>query len=269
MNHLHRELAPISDAAWAEIEEEASRTLRHFLAARALVDFEGPRGWRHAAEPVGTVTPLASGPAEGVRGGVRAVQPMVELRTVFEVSRAELESIDRGAFAPDLDAVTEAAKRAAAAEDTAVFYGYAAGGITGLVEASPHDPIRISDDYEEYPSSVAKAVSKLMAAGVEGPYGIALGPRCYRGVIETTQHGGYPVFDHVRRILGGPLIWAPAVSGAVVVSTRGGDASLVCGQDFSIGYLDHDAESVRLYLEESLTLLVRDDRAAIGMVYEG
>jgi len=268
MDHLHRALAPISDAAWKEIDEEAARTLRHVLAGRALVDFEGPRGWTHSGESVGTVTPLGSGPVEGVRGAVRSVLPMVELRTEFQVSRAELESIDRGAFAPDLDPVTEAAQRAALAEDTAIFYGYPAGGITGLVPASPHDEVRISDDYEEYPSSVAKAVSKLMAAGVEGPYGIALGPRCYRGVVESTQHGGYPVFDHVRTILGGPIIWAPAVSGAVVVSTRGDDVTLVCGEDFSIGYLDHDADTVTLYLEESITLLVREDRATVALTYE-
>jgi len=44
MDHLHRELAPISDLAWEAIEAEATRTIRHFLAARALVGFTGPLG---------------------------------------------------------------------------------------------------------------------------------------------------------------------------------------------------------------------------------
>ena len=46
MNNLHRELAPISDAAWAQIEEETSRTLKRYLAGRRVVDVQGPEGSR-------------------------------------------------------------------------------------------------------------------------------------------------------------------------------------------------------------------------------
>lgn len=44
MNNLHRELAPVSDAAWEQIEEEATRTLKRFLAARRVVDVTDPQG---------------------------------------------------------------------------------------------------------------------------------------------------------------------------------------------------------------------------------
>ena len=104
-------------------------------------------------------------------------------------------------------------------------------------------------------------------AGVTGPYAIALGPRCYLGVIETTQHGGYPVLEHLRLILEGPVIWAPAVEGAVVLSRRGGDFELVVGQELSIGHLDHDAASVPLCLEESVTLRAAGPEAAIALAY--
>ena len=40
MNNLHRGLAPISAAAWAQIEEEASRTVKRHLAARRVVDVD-------------------------------------------------------------------------------------------------------------------------------------------------------------------------------------------------------------------------------------
>ena len=46
MNNLHRELAPISDSAWAQIEEETSRTLKRYLAGRRVVDVKGPAGHR-------------------------------------------------------------------------------------------------------------------------------------------------------------------------------------------------------------------------------
>lgn len=268
MDHLRRELAPISDRAWEAIEEEATRTLRHLLAGRPFVDVVGPRGWDHAAEPTGRITATES-PVEGVEAAVRGVRPMLELRTPFRLSRAELDAIDRGAGDADLAPLVEAARQAALAEDRLIFQGHAATGITGLAGGSVHAPLRLTEDYDEYPRAVARAVAALRTAGVGGPYGIALGPRCYTGVIETTQHGGYPVLEHVRLILGGPIIWAPSVEGAVVVSMRGGDAELVIGQDFAIGYQGHTDDAVELYLEESVTLRVHDDRAAVALRYEG
>ena len=55
-------------------------------------------------------------------------------------------------------------------------------------------------------------------------------------MLETTEHGGYPLLDHLRKILGGPLVWAPGVDGAVVVSLRGGDFLFESGEDVSVGY---------------------------------
>jgi uncharacterized linocin/CFP29 family protein len=265
MDHLRRDLAPVSDAAWEAIDAEATRTLRHFIAGRPLVDFTGPRGWEHPAANLGRIEPAEA--AEGVEAARRRVQPLVELRTPFELSRAELDTVDRGAADPDLSALSDAARRAALAEDRAVFHGYAGGGITGMTEASPHQPLTINDDYHQYPGIVARAVAALSEAGVGGPYAAALGPRCYLGVVETTEHGGYPVFEHIRLILGGPIVWARGVDGAVVVSQRGGDFTFVSGQDLAIGYRNHTGDTVELYLEESFTFQVRDPRAAVALVY--
>jgi uncharacterized linocin/CFP29 family protein len=267
VNHLLRELAPVSGEAWSAVEEEATRTLRHFLAARKVVDFSGPKGWDHSAETLGRVDALGATPADGVDAAIRRLQPLAELRTPFELSRREVEAIDRGSRDYDLQAVIDAAQRAATAEDAAAFHGYDAAGIAGISEASPHDPLHIADDYHDYPGTVARAVANLQAAGIAGPFAIALGPRCYRGVIETTEHGGYPVLEHIRLILGGPVVWAPAVNGAIVVSLRGGDFELTCGEDFSIGYLDHDADTVRLYLEESMTFRALSPEAGIALTY--
>jgi uncharacterized linocin/CFP29 family protein len=266
-DHLRRPQAPISDGAWEAIDQEAARTLRHFLAARPLVDFNGPQGWGHSAVSTGRVDAVADGPVSGVAAAVRRVQPVVELRTPFTLDRAELDAVDRGAANPDLSPLTDACRRAAEAEDKAVFYGFAQAGVTGIVAASPHTALPIADDYNDYPSTVAKAVALMRAAGIGGPYGIALGPRCYTGVIETTEHGGYPVLEHIRLILGGPIVWAPAVDGAVVVSLRGGDYVLDVGQDFAIGYSGHDDAAVHLYLEESFAVRVVEERAAVALRY--
>jgi uncharacterized linocin/CFP29 family protein len=265
MNHLHRELAPISEAGWQEIEKEAKRTLTTTLAARRLVDFVGPKGWGASAVGTGRSSSIEA-PTEGVDARLRRVLPLVELRVPFSMPRAELETIDRGAEDPDTDAVIAAARRIAMAEDRAVFHGYAAAGIQGICEAQASATVDLSDDFETYPVAVTAALTRLRDEGVSGPFAIALSERCYKGLTETTR-GGYPVLEHVRRLLDGPIVWAPGINGGVVLSMRGGDFQLTVGQDFSIGYLNHDAREVQLYIEESFTFWLLSPQAAIPLAY--
>jgi uncharacterized linocin/CFP29 family protein len=262
-----RELAPVADGAWEQIDAEANRSIKHFLAARKLVDFTGPLGWGHSSVDAGRIEPLDSGPLDGVEVAVRKVMPLIELRASFSLERVELDAAERGATAIDLDAVIAAGRAAALAEDHAVFHGYEPGGIPGMVTSSPHGAVAISDDYSHYPEHVAQAVAVLRAADVAGPYAIALGARCFTGVTETTEHGGYPVFEHLRQILDGPVVWAPAVNGAVVLSQRGGDFELTVGEDFSIGYRSSDGTSVDLYIEESLSFRISTPEAAVHLAY--
>ena len=267
MNHLLRAHAPISDAGWELIDTETKQRLAPALAARRLVDFSGPHGWEHSATNLGRVGPVDASPGEGVGALQRRVLPLVELTHGFSVQRNELRDADRGAQDADFGSLDEAAKQIARAENSAVFHGFPAAGIVGITEASSHAPITLSDDFDAYPGHVAKAVEVLLDAGVDGPYGLALGPRCYTGVIETTEHGGYLVFDHLRKILGGPVVWSPGVRGAVVVSLRGGDFLFESGQDLSVGYDRHDDDVVLLYVEESFSFRVATPEAAVGLVH--
>lgn len=266
MSHLLRAHAPITEAAWREIDDEARERLRPALAGRKLVDFAGPLGWEHSATGLGRVVDLEGEPIEGVAAAQRRVLALVELRAPFAVARAELRDLERGAADIDLEALDAAVQRIAVAENRAVFHGLSAAGIGGLAEGSAHPPISIADEpCDRYPTHVARAVEMLLSAGIEGPYGLALSPELYTGVIETTERGGYPLLDHLRKIVGGPLVWAPGVRGAVVVSLRGGDFLFECGQDLSIGYDHHDAHEVHLYLEESFSFRVATPDAAVAL----
>lgn len=265
MNHLLRGVAPVTEAGWQLLDNEARERLTGALAARKLVDFSGPHGWDYSATTLGRTDPLGGAPCEGVDASRRRVLPLIELRADFTVSREELRAAERGAEDVDLDALDAAARRISRAENIAVFHGFEEGGLTGITQASSHPPIELSADFDDYPGHAAKAVELLLQAGVDGPYGLALGREEYTGVIETTEHGGYLVLDHLRKILGGPLVWAPGVRGAVVVSMRGGDFLFEGGQDLSIGYLDHDADAVRLYIEESFSFRVSTPEAAVQL----
>jgi len=264
MNHLLRSQAPIGDAAWKALDAEAREHLSPALAARKLVDFSGPHGWEHSATNLGRTSPLASAPSEGVSGVQRRVLAMIEVRADFELSRAELRDVERGADDPDLAALDRAAHQIAVGENVAVFHGWD-GAVTGIGEASPHERASLGEVADGYPRQVAGAVEQLLCSGITGPYGAALGREQYRRVVETAEHGGYPLLDHLRKILDGPIVWAPGVQGAVVLSLRGGDFVFECGQDLSIGYDSHDADTVRLYLEESFSFHVATPEAAVAL----
>jgi uncharacterized linocin/CFP29 family protein len=263
VSHLLREHAPITELGWRQIDDEARARLKPALAARALVDFEGPRGWEHSAANLGRIEPLGEVPLEGVEAAQRRVLPLVEVRAPFALDRGELRDADRGAGDVDFDALDGAARAIAASENRAVFHGWQAAGITGIAQASTHEPIALGQDCEVYPRHVARAIEALLGAGVGGPYGLALGPDPYTRVLETAEHGGYLLFEHLRKILEGPLVWAPGVDGAVVMSMRGGDFVLDVGEDLSLGYEGHDADSVQLYIEQSFTFRVLADDAAV------
>ena len=263
MDNLHRELAPISDEAWAQIEEEAARTFKRHLAGRRLVDVHGPAGQGFSAVGTGRVRDIDP-PGEGVTARQRQVAPIVELRAPFTLSREEIDDVERGAEDSDWQPVKDAARQIAFAEDRAIFDGYPAAGIQGIRPSSSNPPVSLPEDVREYPAAIARALGQLRENGVDGPYSVLLSADAYIAVSETSDHG-YPVLEHLKRLVNGDMIWAPAISGAVAVTTRGGDFCLQLGQEASIGYLSHTAAQVELYLQETLTFLVYTAEAAVSL----
>jgi uncharacterized linocin/CFP29 family protein len=263
MNNLHRELAPISDAAWAQIEEEASRTFKRYLAGRRVVDVHTPGGTGLSAVGTGHLRTIAA-PGEGILARQREVKALVELRVPFELGRQMIDDVERGAEDSDWQPAKDAARQVAFAEDSAIFEGYAAAGIVGVRQGTSNPKMTLPADVRKYPEAMAQALSQLRLAGVNGPYSVLLGADAYTELAETSDNG-YPVLDHVKRLVKDEIIWAPAIDGAFVLSTRGGDFDLHIGQDVSIGYLSHTEASVRLYLQETFTFLYLTSEAAVAL----
>jgi len=263
MNNLHRELAPISDAAWSDIEEETSRTIKRYLAGRRVVDVQGPSGVATSAIGTGHLRNVAP-PGAGILARQREVKALVELRVPFELDRRQIDDVERGADDSDWQPAKDAARLLAFAEDRAIFEGYAAGGISGVREGTSNPVMPLPADIRGYPDAIAQALSQLRLVGVNGPYSVLLSADAYTGLSETSDHG-YPVLEHVKRLVDGQIIWAPAISGAFVLTTRGGDFGLYIGEDVSIGYLNHDDKTVRLYLEETFTFLLLTTEASVAL----
>jgi uncharacterized linocin/CFP29 family protein len=263
MNNLHRELAPVSAAAWAEIEEETTRTLRRYLAGRRVVDVPPPGGIALPAVATGHLESI-SAPAEGILASRREVKTLVELRVPFDLSRQAIDDVERGSEDSDWQPAKDAARKLAYAEDRAIFTGYSEAGIPGIRAGTSNPIVRLPADVRDYPDAVAQALSQLRLVGVNGPYSVVLGAAEYTALAETRDHG-YPVLDHVSRIVDGHPIWAPAIEGAFVLTTRGGDFELNIGQDASIGYLSHTDSAVRLYLQETFTFRVLTSEASVAL----
>ncbi len=261
MNNLHRELAPISETAWAQIEEEASRTLKRHLAARRIVDVQGPKGPEFSAVGTGHLRQIQA-PGEGIQAAQREVKALVELRVPFELTRQAIDDVERGATDSDWTPLKDAARKIAFGEDRAVFDGYAAAGIQGIRQGTSNPVLRLTSDVRGYLAVVAQAVSQLRLAGVNGPYALVLGTEPYTAISGGSDEG-YPIFRHIQRLVDGEIVWAPAIEGGFVLTTRGGDFELDIGQDISIGYLGHSKTAVELYLQETFTFQLLTTEAVV------
>lgn len=263
MDNLYRDLAPISQAAWDEIESEARRTFERHVAGRRVVDVTGPYGAELSAVGTGHLSGIDP-PSEGVVARLRQAQPVVELRVPFTVGREAIDDVERGAKNSDWQPVKDAAKQIAFAEDRTIFAGYAAAQIIGIRESSSNPELSLPGEVKDYPDAISQALSQLRLAGVNGPYSVLLSAAAYTAVNETSDHG-YPILKHLERLVDGDIVWAPAIEGALVLSTRGGDYELHLGQDLSIGYQSHDENGVQLYFVESLAFTAYTAEAAVAL----
>lgn len=256
MDHLLTALAPITPVGWGEITSEATRVLKHRLAGRRLVEYQSADDWQFSSVPLGRVTTLQSG---DTKISARRVAPVVELRVDFLVSREELDAADRGASDMDTESIIAAATKAASTEDELVFFGNVTAGVPGVASSSRQPVIDLGQGPVE---AVAEAVEKLRGESIAGPYALAVGNDLWVELAAGSDRG-YPLLSHLKEFFDGPIVWAPSLTGALLLSQRGGDYCIHAGQDWAIGYDSHDEHNVHLYLQSSLTVLCNTPEAAI------
>lgn len=262
MDLTKRTLAPITNAAWEEIESGIRDALRTHLTARKVVDVGEPGGWSRTCVGLGRLEVPKGQGDDGVQYGIHRVQPLVETRVQFSLNVWELDNAERGAADVDVDAAEEAARKIAEFEDHAIFNGFPKGDIPGIANASPYDPIALGGEASELLDSVAKGLLTLRDAGVEGPYAFVTGAEAFRRLMSCST--GYPLKKHLERMFDGKVVYSPVVDGAFLISMRGGDLELVLGQDLTVGYETHDAREVRLFLAESFTFRILEPKVVVA-----
>jgi uncharacterized linocin/CFP29 family protein len=175
-----------------------------------------------------------------------------------------IDDVERGAGDSDWQPAKDAARQIAFAEDGAIFEGFGTAGIEGIRQGTSNPIVSLPADARSYPEAIAEALSQLRLVGVNGPYAVVFGADAYTALAETSDHG-YPVLEHVKRLVKEEIIWAPAIAGGFVMTTRGGDFALHIGQDVSIGYSSHTEIAVRLFLQENLTFMLLTSEAAVAL----
>lgn len=262
MNSLMTELSPIPDVAWSKIQKDTHDALREHLIGRRVVDFDGPHGLTRGAVNLGTLEAADLG--GGLTGGLRAVQPLFEVRVPFTLSRRAVDDAARGAPEFDTGPAVDAARKLAELEDRAVLLGLPAARIRGLVQASPYPQLSLGQDPLKYADVITNALIQLDDAAVSGPYALLLGSGAYRRLAGVST--SYPPMQQLSKLLGGPILHSRVLEGGLLLSLRGDDFRLTVGQDAAIGYTQHDAERIDLYLVETFTFLVVAPEAVVALV---
>lgn len=253
MDILKRQMAPLTKQAWHEIDERATAVLKSFLTARKVVHVDGPKGLNHTVVPEGRLSILDD--QDQVRSGIYQVRPLVETRTSFTLDRWEMDNLARGARDVKLDALEEAAKKAAMFEERAIFNGYQQGNIDGLAPAAA-ESMEFGDDSQKTMDAISKGVLYLKDNFVTSPLTLVAGEKAWHQI--NSETGVYPLAKRITNLIGGEIHFSPAVEGALLLPYDHEDLEMTLGMDFSIGYESHDSQTVRLFIAESFTFRVLD-----------
>ena len=260
-NWLRREAAPLSAKVWEEIDRLAMSMAKQTLVARKLADFDGPRGWEHVATQLGTFRPATtSKPTGAARVSLPDVMLLPEIRRDFTIPWRVIDAYERVGPTLESDAIDEAAREMALAEDRLVFYGGA--DVPGILTHS--ETIRVALSDWSIPgrsvTDLLTAVERLDEIGVKGPYEAVLSPPHYYSYLRSTVEGGYPAEKQLGIVIE-KVHSSPVVDGAVLLSTRGGDFIITVGGDFSVGYRWHDDHAIHLFCVETVAAQLLTPRA--------
>ncbi len=263
MDILNRSLAPIPQEAWSLIDEEARELLSLKLTGRKVVDFVGPKGIDFGVVNTGRLAAMKNKKPEGVNYFKRVVLPLIEVKVPFEMNRAEIEALVRGAVDIETDSLMKAASNFAEAENMAIFNGLEEANINGIIESSSQITLEIEENKNKFISAIARGIKNMNDEGVDGPYNLLLGQKMYSLVYELDDQG-YPLLNKLQNLIEGEILSVPTLDDkGLLLSDRGGDFELIVGQDASIGYSQHKDEEIEFFILETFTFRCNTPEAAV------
>lgn len=261
MNILKKALAPITQKAWDEITARTAEILKSNLTARKFVDINGPNGLEFGGVSTGRLIAHENQNEGEINYGIREFLPIVEIRMPFELDLWELDNIERGAKDIDLLPLEEAVRKVTCFEEKMVYSGFEPTGIKGLDTATQNEAVALPDDPNKFLKELANQIVNLSKQAVAGPYSLVLNASTWLNMVNLAE--GYPIQKQLKQILGGQVIISHFNKNSYLVSQQGGDYELAIGQDYTLGYDNHDTKKVKLYITASLTFRVLSPEAIV------
>jgi len=255
MDWLRREIAPLTQSIWDQIEGAVTTAARHAMAARRIADFRGPQGWGQVAVQTGRMRRLPGATGRAFLS-LPEVILLAEIRAEFSLPWDAIETFERGGAVLDTHDAEEAGREVALAEDRLMFYGHEGGA--GFLTSEDVQRGSLGDWTQpgQADLDILDAIEKIDGAGIPGPYDLVLDPDLYYGFQRATaQGGGYPVSRELRSVLN-KVYRSHVIRGGAVFSTRGEDFFMYVGGDLSVGYRWHDQDAVHLFCAETVAAQV-------------
>lgn len=258
MDLFKKELAPIATEAWEEIEERAEEVIKATLSARKVLFVNGPLGLDKTSVSTGKLD-IVNGKKD-VTTGLYQVQPLLESRVQFGLSRWELDNITRGAADVELGPLEEALRELALYEEDTIYNGNKDTNIKGLVNLAGTS-FDVKNDANDILEAVASGVLALQDAFATDGYYMVVGDDFYKALAKP--HGAKLLCQIVEDLIGGKVIRSKVLKGALLLPYNHPDLELTIGQDYEVGYDIHDKKDVHFFAMNAFTLRVLDEKLII------
>ena len=254
MDIFKRNLAPISDEAWEEINDRAEEVINSQLTTRKSLKVNGPFGLSYTSVPTGRLD-LADNNKSNVKFGLYKNKKLLETRISFELSQWELDNILRGAKDIELDNLEDAAKELARFEDDVIYNGNKAAKINGLMNEAGYEKT-IKLDSDDILLNLSNALLDLKNSFVEGPFNFVVSKDLFNALNKV--HGSKLLKNIVEDMIGGKVVVSEMIKGGLLLPINHDDIELSLGQEYIIGYESQDTKNIRLFIMNSFTLRVLD-----------
>lgn len=251
---MYRELAPVDESVWKQIDDRAREVFLSTLTARKAVNVSAEQGSGYVAYNHGKLREVQY--KDDVAFAAYKVTPLVETRIEFSLNRWELDNALRGDKGIDYTNLDAAVKKAALFEERTIYDGLAEYGITGLTKAAA-DAIPFGEDEAGIRNGIAEGILKLRQSFVSGNLDLLVSTKLYKRIMSLPSLTSLK--DVIEDMIGGKVYASEVLQGALLIPHDNENLSLVLGEDFSLGYQEHTKKDVIFYLKESFTFQILDD----------
>jgi uncharacterized linocin/CFP29 family protein len=257
--YLAREDAPFGSEVWDVLDAAMKEAAKSQLVGRRLLHVEGPFGLGLKAVPLRD--------AEAESGLIASkVLPVLLIQEGFTLGARDLANYEREGVSLDTGPVAEAAMACARREDGLIFNGRP--GVPGLLTVEGTNEVNLSawDEVGTAANDIIQASTTLDSAGFHGPYTLALAPDRYNLLLRLYPRGPSSEMEHVKTMVTEGIFKAPILeSGGVLLASSRQYASIVLGQDMTIGFIGPAGDQIEFSISESLTPRIRQPQAICAL----